>query len=101
MKSQSRKYILTVAATYYTEQNEKIDGKLKINKEVVVFVGSNKKSRLYKIEIPIKEIIDIIKKSSLGIIPNVLIIKTASQNYKFSLYAREHFLRVLEENSRL
>ncbi|MCX7863245.1 MAG: hypothetical protein N2449_09665 [Bacteroidales bacterium] len=96
MKSQSRKYILTVAATYYENTDNKIDGKLKISKDTVVFIASHKKSRLYKIEIPIHEITEIIKKSSYALIPNILILKTSQQTYKFTLYAREHFVRVLE-----
>lgn len=98
MKSRSRKYLLTVAATYYESSNNTIDGKLKITAEQVVFIASNKKSRLYKIEIPINDIVEIIKKSSYGLIPNVLVLKTAQHSYKFTLYAREHFVRVLEEN---
>lgn len=97
MKSKSRKYILTVASTYYKSENEKIDGKLKIDNEKIIFVASTKNTRFFKIEISISDISETIKKSSYGIIPNILIIKTNSQSFKFSLYAREHFLRVLEE----
>jgi|GEM_PF-6500323 hypothetical protein len=97
MKSKSRKYLLSVASTYYENDNIKIDGKLKISKDNVVFVASNKKNRLLKLEIPITEIVETIKKSSYGIIPNLLIIKTQIKSYKFSLYAREHFLRVLNQ----
>ncbi len=99
MKSKSRKYLLTVASTYYENGNKKIDGKLKIGKESIVFIAFNKKTRLLKIEIPLIDIVETIKKSSYGIIPNLLIIKTQNQTYKFSLYAREHFLRVLNEIS--
>ncbi len=101
MKSRSRKYLLAVAATYYESSNNTIDGKLKITPDKVVFVASNKKSRLYKIEIPINDIIEIIKKSSYALIPNVLVLKTAQHSYKFTLYAREHFVRVLEENKNM
>jgi hypothetical protein len=97
MKSRSRKFILIVAATFYESDSNKINGKLKINKENIVFVASDKNSRLYKLVIPVADVIEIVKKSSYGIIPNLIIIKTNTTSYKFSLYAREHFIKTYEK----
>ncbi|MGQ9847267.1 MAG: hypothetical protein ACUVQP_07180 [Bacteroidales bacterium] len=99
MKSRSRKYLLTVAATYYYSENRMkanhIEGKIKITKESLFFVASSKTNRLYKIEILLNEIVDIVKKNSLGFIPNILIIKTNKGDYKFAVYAREQLVRLI------
>lgn len=100
MKSQSRKYLLSVASTYY-KQEKKIEGKLKIAHKHVVFAAFNKENRLFKIEIPLNVITDICKKKSLGVIPNILILKTASGDYKFAVYAREHVVRLINEQKAL
>lgn len=99
MKTQSRKYLLTVAATYYFSENRfkvnHIEGKIKITKESLIFIASSKINRLYKIEILLNEMVDIIKKNSLGFIPNILIIKTNKGDFKFAVYAREQLVRLI------
>jgi len=99
MKTQSRKYLLIVAATLYaidSKQNVKtIEGKIKISNESLFFVATSKTDRLYKLEIPINSIVDMIKKNSLGFIPNILIFKTSQSDYKFAVYAREQVVRLV------
>lgn len=96
MKSRSRKYLLSVAATFFNGEN-KIEGRLKISKELLVFAATSTPERLFKKEIPIKEIGDICKKNSLGVIPNIIILKTKDGDYKFAVYAREHVVRIIEQ----
>lgn len=99
MKTQSRKYLLTVAATFYYSENQikvnHIEGKIKLTKESLVFIASTKTDRLYKKEILLNEIVDIVKKNSLGLIPNILIIKTNKGDFKFAVYAREQLVRLI------
>lgn len=96
MKSRSKKYLLSVAATFFNGEN-KIEGKLKISKELLIFVATSTSERLFKKEIPLKEIGDICKKNSLGVIPNIIILKTNVEDYKFAVYAREHVVRIIEQ----
>lgn len=96
MKARNRKYLLTVAATFF-ENEKRIEGKLKINNESVVFLASSKKERLFKKIIPINSIIDFVKKSSFGLIPNLLILKTSEGDYKFAVYGREQVIKIIEE----
>ncbi len=95
MKARNRKYLLTVAATFF-ENEKRIDGKLKIDNENVVFLATSKKNRLYKKIIPIYSIFDFVKKSSFGIIPNLLIFKTSEGDYKFAVYGREQVIKTIE-----
>lgn len=99
MNTRSRKYLITVAATHYFSDNRlkvnHIDGKIKITKDSLIFIASSKTNRLYKIEILLNEIVDIIKKNSLGFIPNILIIKTNKGDFKFAVYAREQLIRLI------
>lgn len=99
MKTPSRKYLLTVAATFYDTTNrlkeKHIEGKIKVTKENLVFVATSKTDRLYKKEIVLKEIVDIVKKNSLGFIPNILIFKTNHGDFKFAVYAREQLLQLI------
>ncbi|HNV95345.1 MAG TPA: hypothetical protein PKG63_02630 [Bacteroidales bacterium] len=99
MKTPSRKYLLTVAATFYDTNNrlkeKHIEGKIKVTKENLVFVATSKTNRLYKKEILLNEIVDIVKKNSLGFIPNILIFKTNEGDFKFAVYAREQLLQLI------
>ncbi len=95
MKPRSRKYLLSVAATFYNG-DRKIEGKLKISNEVLVFAATSSVERLFKKEIRIDEINDICKKNSLGVIPNIIIVKTSEGDYKFAVYAREQVVNIIE-----
>ncbi|NSW44450.1 MAG: hypothetical protein HPY79_01285 [Bacteroidales bacterium] len=101
MKNKSRKYLLIVAATLYTtdsKQNIKhIEGKIKISNDSLFFIATSKTNRLYKLQIPIQSIFDVIKKNSLGFIPNILIFKTQQGDYKFAVYAREQVVHLVTQ----
>lgn len=100
MAAQNRKYDINVAATYYEDKNS-WEGKLKINSTYIVFLAKSKKERLKKIEILINEVKDVVKKNSLGIIPNVLIIKTSDNIYKFHVYSREQVVKYIQNARQL
>ncbi|MCX7954498.1 MAG: hypothetical protein N3A01_04825 [Bacteroidales bacterium] len=95
MTSRNRKYDINVAATYYEGKNS-WEGRLKLNSEYLVFLAKSKQERLKKIEILISEIIEVVKKNSLGIIPNVLIVKTCNNSYTFHVYSREQVIKYIE-----
>lgn len=96
MHKKSRKYDLIIAASYIDE-NKTYEGKLKINKENIVFLAKSKTDRLKKVVIPIKDVVSIIKKTSLGFIPNVLILKTETNSYRFNVYSREQIIKYINE----